>query len=289
MKFDRYWEPFLGGGSLFYLLRPTNAVLSDACGPLMDTYRAVRQFAPHILEQLKGLAVDRQTYYRIRDRTKMTASEAAADFIYVNKTCWNGLFRVNSRGEFNVPFGLPKTSSVVDEVNLLECAKLLQQPGIEIRTADFEDVLDGVETGDLVFLDPPYVTSHNDNGFVDYNEVLFSWADQERLARVAQALRQRGVSVVVTNADHAELLALYRGFAIEKLHRNSTIAARSASRRPVTEALIYSVSHLERAHDKQISGRPRRENRQSGDTDGPLDSTSSRSAEAESREPSTPL
>jgi DNA adenine methylase len=128
-----------------------------------------------ILFYLTPLKPSKEAFYRIRAQRSSDPLRRAAEFLYLNKTCWNGLYRVNSQGEFNVPYGAPKTDFIVDPSNLRACCNALGGAGIELLCADFEEALAETQAGDLVFLDPPYVTRHNDNGFVDYNETLFSW------------------------------------------------------------------------------------------------------------------
>lgn len=237
--YGTYREPFLGGGSLFFLLEPRHAVLSDSCQDLVATYEAVRDNPSAILRYLAPLRPDRDLYYQIRSNRSSARFKRAAEFIYLNKTCWNGLYRVNAQGEFNVPYGAPRTDDIIDPSNLRACATALSCPEVNLSSEDFEDALLEAEAGDLVFLDPPYVTGHNNNGFVDYNELIFSWHDQERVAKVAISLAAMGVHVLVTNAFHQDVLDLYDGFKIVPLHRRSTIASAASKRGRVTEALLW--------------------------------------------------
>lgn len=234
-----YHEPFLGSGSLFFLLRPHRASLSDSCAELIQTFGAVRDNAQAVLHYLRPLKPNRQVFYAIRSNRSTARFKRAAEFIYLNKTCWNGLYRVNSRGEFNVPYGLPKTDQVVDEANLRACGTALAHQDIRLETGDFEAKLTKVTRGDLVFLDPPYVTRHNNNGFIDYNEQLFSWADQVRLARCAHELTDRGAHVLVANAFHSDVIDLYNDFNLIPINRASTLASNAAKRSRVTEALFW--------------------------------------------------
>ena len=142
-----------------------------------------------------------------------------------------------------MPYGRPKSDNLIGASQLRACAKRLRRPGVRLLSCDFEIALDGVQAGDLVFLDPPYVTGHNNNGFVDYNEQLFEWKDQVRLARLARELRDAGVSVVVTNAAHDKVVDLYKGFSYRDVERYSTIAGDTSRRRPVRETIIWSSPH----------------------------------------------
>jgi DNA adenine methylase len=238
-SFQTYHEPFLGSGSLFFLLRPGSAFLSDSCPALIETFDAVRANVSAVLRYLRPLKPDRDLFYEVRSSRSEGPFKRAAEFIYLNKTCWNGLYRVNSRGEFNVPYGLPKTDFVIDEENLRACSAALAGRHVRLRCADFETALHDVEPRDLVFLDPPYVTRHNNNGFIDYNEKLFSWPDQMRLARVARELADRGAHVLVTNAFHSDVIDLYEGFTVLPIDRASTLASSPAKRSRVSEALLW--------------------------------------------------
>lgn len=239
-SFGTYWEPFLGSGALFFLLQPDRAVLGDACEPLMETYRAVRDSPDDVLEHIGGFVVSREAYYEVRAQEPRDPARAAARFLYLNRTAFNGLYRVNGRGVFNVPYGRPKSATLVDDDNLRACSALLGRAGVSLSVGDFEATLDGVRSGDFVYLDPPYVTSHNDNGFIDYNQRLFSWDDQVRLARSARDLGRQGAYVVVSNADHGAVAELYEGFTRIRIERSSTLASDRNSRRRVTEALFVS-------------------------------------------------
>ena len=238
-RYSTYYEPFLGSGSLFFLLEPARAILSDSCSELMGTFEAVREHAAAVLRFLRPLKPDKELFYWLRANRSQGQYKRAAEFIYLNKTCWNGLYRVNSRGEFNVPYGLPRTDYIIDEDNLRACSTALNRQHVELRCCDFEEAVKNAGEDDLVFLDPPYVTGHNNNGFIDYNEQLFSWSDQTRLARVAGELVHRGAHVLVTNAFHQDLIDLYEGFNLMTINRSSTLASISAKRGRVNEALFW--------------------------------------------------
>jgi DNA adenine methylase len=239
-----YREPFLGSGALFFLLQPTIAALSDSCEELVETYKAVRDHPTRLLGYLQPLRPDKALFYEIRRCRSQAQVKRAAEFIYLNKTCWNGLYRVNGKGEFNVPYGSPKSDTISDPANLRACSKALRGSRISLETQDFESALSEVVAGDLVFLDPPYVTGHNNNGFIDYNELIFSWKDQERTAHAANTAASAGAHVIVTNALHDDVLALYEGFEVRELHRHSTLAGSAKARRPVKEAIIWKPGTL---------------------------------------------
>lgn len=226
---------------MFFALQPGCATLSDSCAELIDTYAAVRDDPSAVIRFISRLVPEKETFYRVRANRSRGPFKRAAEFIYLNKSCWNGLYRVNSKGEFNVPFGAPKTLNVIDADNLKACALRLGSNRIVLESCDFEVALAGTREGDLVFLDPPYVTRHNNNGFVDYNEKLFGWADQERLARVAKRLKDVGAHVIVTNAHHDDVLALYDGFSVAITDRASTLASAKSARGRVQEAVFWTA------------------------------------------------
>jgi DNA adenine methylase len=239
-----YREPFLGSGALFFLLQPSSAVLSDSCQELIETYEAVRDHPTRLLNYLEPLRPDKSAFYEMRGSRSTARVKRAAEFIYLNKTCWNGLYRVNAKGEFNVPYGAPKSDTIIDRSNLRACSTALNHSGVELMAQDFDEALYQVRAGDLVFLDPPYVTGHNNNGFIDYNELIFSWEDQERAARAAQEAASAGAHVIVTNALHDDVVALYGGFKVRELQRQSTLAASANARRPVKEAIMWKPGIL---------------------------------------------
>lgn len=239
-SFNTYREPFLGGGSLFFFLKPELAVLSDTNEDLINTYAAIRDNASSVFNYISPLKSNKTTYYKIREKRSKGKFKRAAEFIYINKTCWNGLYRVNSKGIFNVPYGSPKNNYIADIDNLRECSKLLNKEAIELRMCDFEEALAETKQGDLVYLDPPYVTGHSNNGFVEYNEKIFSWSDQLRLAKVAMQLASIGAHVVVSNANHNQVLELYKGFNKMQINRNSTLAGDINKRGKVSEVLLVS-------------------------------------------------
>ncbi|MEX1229993.1 MAG: Dam family site-specific DNA-(adenine-N6)-methyltransferase [Planctomycetaceae bacterium] len=237
-SFGTYFEPFLGSGALFFQLQPRTAKLSDLCSDVIHTFCAVRDNVNSVSSYIARLSVNRETYYDVRAKRARGRLKRAAEFIYLNHTCWNGLYRVNLNGDFNVPFGNPKTTRLLDTENLRRCSVALNAARTSIECQDFEAAVKSATKGDFVYFDPPYVTGHNNNGFIEYNEYIFSWLDQQRLADVCRMLRNQGVFVLVSNACHEPLLKLYDGFDVIKIERSSTLAADKTKRHRITEALI---------------------------------------------------
>lgn len=236
-KFNTYIEPFLGSGALFFSLRPTRAVLSDINGELINLYCVIRDNPAGVrkvlLEHRRKHCEEH--YYRVRASRPTSPLRKAARTLYLNRTCWNGLYRVNRQGEFNVPMGTK--SSVVLETDDFEALSSAFRD-VKIVHADFESVLEKAKGGDFAFVDPPYTLAHNHNGFVKYNESLFTWDDQVRLRDAVTRAVSRKVKVLVTNAAHSSIYELYKGFEQKRLTRVGVISGRSEGRGRFDEVAI---------------------------------------------------
>lgn len=235
--FDRYVEPFVGGGAVFFAVNPPNALLSDANRELIECYEVVRDQPDELVRLLRMHQTmhSRTHYYHMRSTMPLYRTERAARFLYLNRTCFNGLYRVNLKGEFNVPIGT-KTAVLLPTDDFLAASESLRN--VTLRANDFEPTLDQCGEGDFVYLDPPYTANHNNNGFLKYNEKIFSWSDQVRLKAAASAAADRGARVVVSNAAHASVIELYRGHAeIIIVSRLSVLAADRSKRGEVQEIL----------------------------------------------------
>jgi DNA adenine methylase len=236
--FNRYFEPFLGSGAVYFELAPTDAVLSDANEELIATYCAIRDHPGEIHERLASLHQRHNAalYYEQRSLRAKDPVEAATRFIYLNRTCWNGLYRVNQKNEFNVPIGT-KESVIFPDDDFDLVSQALK--GADISSRDFEDSIDKAKNGDLIYVDPPYTVKHNFNGFLKYNQVMFSWDDQVRLHDCLVRARSRGCHIVISNADHHSIRELYSDFDdMKSLSRASIIAGKSTARSPTTELLV---------------------------------------------------
>jgi DNA adenine methylase len=238
--FNRYIEPFLGSGSVFFHVNPKQALIGDLNEDLITAYRGVQQNPAAVWRLLTRhhLKHTPDYYYEIRDNySPRGLSEKAARIVYLNRTCFNGIYRVNKFGRFNVPVG-SKANVLLDTDDFKAVATALKR--VEIRESDFEPLVDEAGEGDFVFLDPPYTVRHNRNGFIKYNEKLFSWDDQERLAKAATRAAERGALVVETNASHETIERLYRKdtFRFKTVSRYSVISATNASRKEFEELVI---------------------------------------------------
>jgi DNA adenine methylase len=238
VKFDRFVEPFLGSGAVFFQLKPYKSILSDKNESLINTYIVMRDDWKNLLEHLEHhqKCHSKEYYYKTRGKTYDSKVERAAQFIYLNRTCWNGLYRVNLKGKFNVPIGT-KNNVLLESDNFEEISNLLKNA--KISSSDFEEILDQTSSGDFVFVDPPYTVKHNNNGFIKYNENLFSWDDQVRLRNSVERSIDRGAKVLVTNASHESIRNLYEGLGKTiTLSRKSVISGKSSGRGKYEETII---------------------------------------------------
>lgn len=239
-EFNRYIEPFLGSGAVFFYLQPKKALLSDINKVLIETYLAIQKDWGRVRKLLEThhCRHNQEYYYSVRRKRYRDIFERASQFIYLNRTCWNGLYRVNLRGEFNVPIGT-KTSVILDTDNFEHASLILQS--VRLIHSDFEPIIRMAGEGDFLFVDPPYTVKHNHNGFVKYNEKLFRWADQVRLRDALLEAAGRGAKILITNAHHESVRELYSGFGVhEDLARASVLAASSAYRGLAKELVIRS-------------------------------------------------
>jgi DNA adenine methylase len=237
---SRYLEPFLGSGAVYFTLGPRRAVLSDVNSELIETYQTIKSDWVKVQEELAlhHRRHSKEYYYRMREMKPRTAHTKAARFIYLNRTCWNGLYRVNLKGKFNVPIGT-KTNVLLESDNFEVTSNALQSA--EIRCADFEATIDSATKGDVIFADPPYTVHHNHNGFIKYNEQIFSWEDQVRLHESLQRAIGRGAKVILTNANHESVRNLYKHeFELQAMSRKSVIAGSTQARKSYEELLITS-------------------------------------------------
>lgn len=236
-SYNRYIEPFLGSGAVYFAIKPNIAILSDANKDLIETYICVRDHWKDVYETLKIHHNNHSSdyYYTIRDSVYHDKIERAARFIYLNRTCWNGLYRVNKFGKFNVPKGT-KNSVVFPSDDFFKIS--IQLADAEIASNDFEVTIGEARRGDLIFIDPPYTVKHDNNGFIKYNEKIFTWNDQVRLRSAVEEAVRRGASFILTNANHSSVVELYEGFRMDILTRNSVISGDPTKRKKCDELLI---------------------------------------------------
>jgi DNA adenine methylase len=235
----RYIEPFLGSGAAFFHILPPKSVLADVNPALINVYECLRGNHKRVWSLLQGHAKchSDEYYYFIRAKLFRSDFARAAQFLYLNRTCWNGLYRENLRGEFNVPRGT-KNTVVFDDDDFAAVAAALVNT--RLMSVGFETVIDHIKEGDFAFIDPPYTVKHNGNGFVKYNEKIFSWSDQVKLAARLKLKAKCGATILVTNAFHPTVTDLYKGFAkVVPISRASVLSGNSKFRSSTQEALIF--------------------------------------------------
>ncbi len=239
-QFNHYYEPFLGGGAAFFSILPAEATISDVNGELINLYLMMRDRP----DQLKDAMEHHQSqhssayYYVVRERLPEDALERAARFLYLNRTCYNGMYRVNREGRFNVPIGTKDDCTY--DVSLFEAYSTALQRAT-IQQSDFFRMIELAQDGDLIFADPPYTMSAK-NGFIKYNEHLFTWDDQLRLLQALIAAKKRGAYIVLANANCDEIKKMYADseFNLHLFQRNSTIAGKGGKRGEIQELVITS-------------------------------------------------
>jgi DNA adenine methylase len=241
-KIKTYYEPFLGGGAVFFALaaagRFERAVVSDANEELAITYVALANLTDKVVRALKKHVYDETHYYSVRaqDPLKLEMSVRAARLIYLNKTCFNGLWRVNRKGQFNVPFGRYTNPTICDEENLRAVSLALRR--VTVASLDFEKTVLPAKRGDAVYFDPPYVPVSETANFTAYTAGGFGPDDQARLRDVAKRLDERGVHVLLSNADTPLVRELYKGFRIESVQAPRRVNSKGGKRGNVGELLI---------------------------------------------------
>lgn len=239
---NHYHEPFLGGGAVFFALdHHHKSYLSDANEQLVNAYIQIRDNPQVVINCFSQFLNTEDEYYRVRDTfIPRSLEESAAKFIYLNQTSYNGLFRVNRQGQYNVPYGFRKTWHY-DIGRILEASKKLQNTHISV--GDFEVNKYRIKEHDLVFLDPPYTVSHNNNGFIEYNKNLFSLLDQERLARYIDYIKVKKAYYILTNAAHEEIKRIFTkdGDRRIEMRRNSLIGGRNAIRTEISEYIFTNI------------------------------------------------
>lgn len=238
--YEKYHEPFVGGGAILFHLKPTTAFISDANKELIDTYLAIKQNPTIVIDNLKKFSKDKESYYLIRAENFKDNFQKAAQFIYLNQMSFNGIYRVNANGGYNVPYG-NREKYDFDYENILLVSEFLQS--ITIQHCDFQDSLNNVQENDLVFLDPPYTIAHNLNGFVQYNQKIFSLEDQYRLTNAIDQIKQIGANYILTNAAHAKVKEIFdkENDKILEISRASVVGGRNSSRGQYSEYLFTNL------------------------------------------------
>lgn len=241
-SYGRFHEPFAGSGALFFHLRPVRASLSDNNCRLIRTYQGLKNDPQGVIARLRQYKHDREFFYELRERDIDAEDDVAvaAWFIYLNKTGYNGLYRVNSKNRFNVPFGDYQRPNICDEPTLVACAQQLRN--VTLRNEDFVEAARRAKAGDLVYFDPPYVPLSATSSFTSYTKHGFGPEAQERLRDLARELADRGVHVLLSNSSAEQVRELYRdGFECIEVRARRAINSRGDRRGVITELLIRPI------------------------------------------------
>lgn len=243
-SFRSYLEPFTGGAALFFHLRNNNrffrAQLSDQNEELINCYKIIRDHVEEVIVDLKKHVNDEAYFYQLRavDPRKLDEIQRASRLIYLNKTCFNGLYRVNSKGLFNVPFGFYKNPTTCNEVNLRACSRSLQD--VNLLHQAFDEVLEQANKGDFVYFDPPYHPLNSTSNFTSYTKNSFNCEDQQRLAAIFEKLDRRGCKIMLSNSDCEFIRDLYSDFRIETVYAIRAINCKGSGRGKISEVLVLN-------------------------------------------------
>ncbi len=273
VTFERYYEPFAGGGALFFALAheraPLRASLGDANPDLIATYEVVRDDLEGLRTELDRLERAYLTadadgrarlFYEQREFVPASKAALAARFIFLNKTCYNGLYRVNSKGLFNVPHGRYREPRILDGDVLAAASAALQ--GVVLACADVEATCASAQAGDFVYFDPPFHPLSTTSSFTQYTSADFAWADQERLRGCIDGLTARGVQVLLSDSPHPLIVYLYEsaGYELRRVPARRAINSKGAGRGPIDELLVSNAPLLAKGHRavNRPASRPRR-------------------------------
>lgn len=244
-SFGRYFEPFMGGGALFFKTNPAQAVLGDHNADLINLYRCVAWDVDKVARKLSAHKRNHceDYYYKIRERwnersARQSDIDRAAQFLYMNKTCFNGLYRVNSKGKFNVPMGRYVNPAIYDLAGLRAASAALQKA--ELYTGHYSQVVDQAKAGDFVYFDPPYHPLTSTANFTSYTAGSFTEDDQRQLVAVANDLADKGCAVLLSNSDTPFIREIYRGWKVDRVLCGRSINSKASARGAVAEVMIYN-------------------------------------------------
>lgn len=238
--FNNYHEPFLGGGAIFFYLQPDKkSFLNDLNGELIDTYECVKQDVEEVIDELRKFKNTEECYYKVRQKKYQKPARKAAQFIFLNQTSFNGIYRVNLKGEYNVPYGY-RTKDFFQPDNLRLVSDNLHS--VRFSKTSFENCVDDIKKNDLVFLDPPYTITHNNNGFFKYNQKLFSEKDQEELSAMIDKIKAVGAYYILTNAANEKVKEIFeKGDRVKELKRASLVGGKEAKRGRYSEYIFTNT------------------------------------------------
>ncbi len=242
-----YVEPFVGGGAVFFELQPNKAIINDYNPELINVYEVVRDFPEELIVSLEKHSRENteEYFYKLRalDRnaeySKMSNIQRAARIVYLNKTCYNGLYRVNSAGQFNSPYGKYKNPNIVNATAIRAMSKYLRNPKITIKQGDYREVLKRVRKGAFVYLDPPYMPISSSASFTGYTENGFSYEQQVALKDECDKLKEKGIAFLQSNSDCPEIRDLYKKYDVRTVQVKRSINSDANKRGEISEVLIY--------------------------------------------------
>lgn len=246
-SYERYIEPFVGGGALFFNLQPKKAIINDINEELILSYQAIKNNYVELMEKLNKYSKNHseELYYKERSKNYKKEINIATRFIYLNKSCYNGLYRVNSSGKFNVPFNKSKTINIYEQKNIENINYLLNNNDVSIKNIDFTKVLDQTKEHDFIFCDPPYDTDTNQ--FTSYSEKIFGKKEQLKLADKLKELDNKNIKWMLTNHDTNYIKELYSEFNIKVIKVNRSINSNGLNRKNSANEVIitnYKVGTL---------------------------------------------
>lgn len=239
-NYTAYHEPFIGGGSVFFQLNPKEAYISDSNEWLIETYNSIKDISEEVIEHLVKFKNTKEEYYKVRHKKYRNQAKRAAQFIYLNQTSFNGIYRVNLKGKYNVPYGHRyKYNFDYRNINLVSQALI----NTEINCYDFNESIHRVSENDLVFLDPPYTITHNNNGFIQYNQKIFSLEDQYKLSALVDEIKHQNAYYIVTNAAHQKVREIFtkNGDSVLEINRASLVGGKNAKRGNYSEFLFTNI------------------------------------------------
>ena len=246
-QISTYYEPFLGGGAVFFYLQPKKAVVNDINEELINLYQVIQDNVEELIEDLKKHKNEPDYFYSIRelDRDlevykKLTPVERASRIHYLNKTCYNGLFRVNSQGQFNVPFGRYKNPNIVNKTTLRAVSNYFNSAKITFKCCDFEEAVKGARKGSFIYFDPPYDPVSDTSSFTGYDKGGFDRQEQIRLKKLCDKLNRRGIKFLLSNSETEFILDLYRDYKIEIVQAKRSINSKGNKRGEVNEVLVMN-------------------------------------------------
>lgn len=250
VKPKRYYEPFLGGGAVLFDLQPSVAIVNDFNAELINCYQIIRDNPQALIEAANAHKNTSEHFYSVREMDRsakfslLTPVERAARILYLNKTCFNGLFRVNSQGQFNVPFGDYKNPIAADPAVILAVSKYINAAKITFRIGDFAEAVTDAKKGDFVYFDPPYDPVSDTSSFTGYSLSNFDRTEQQRLKEVCDALTGLGVKVLLSNSNTPFIRELYEGshYSIQVVQARRNINSVSAGRGKVDELFIMNYT-----------------------------------------------